>query len=412
MTLRDTRVLQNTSLVFISAVATGIPSVIVLYVADLVLSRAQLSEFIKTWALFGTLTVGVTSPLISFSPHLRREFGDSASEFDLYFFPTAVGACLVLIVPAELVILYLVVNIRNLTILAAVAFLTICSISFHVRNAHWISKGSFDRFCITSVLYGSISTFLLCIILKFNIQSPVVILFTFGVAFGIASSIGRLSKLDELSYRRFSLFLKLLRNLKSFSSFGALVVVTVISTFIINGPLLLGTSMHARDDELITFNAHCNICLVAFTILNSFSAPIQNALISSKRSNPSDFKRLYQRLFTHFSILNLFALAFTTLTLNFFSSLYVSSALQTDILTRFLISSGFAFSSIATMPRIRMMFLNRYLSLVVFWFVGLVSFFLVLLLPGNALLLMALSQSVASGVILLLSHIACRLEKW
>ena len=65
-------IIRNGSFVFLASIAIGVPSVVVLYVADSVLIRRDFSTFIKVWALTNTLIVGVTSPLFTYAPNLRH----------------------------------------------------------------------------------------------------------------------------------------------------------------------------------------------------------------------------------------------------------------------------------------------------------------------------------------------------
>ena len=176
-------IIRNGSFVFLASIAIGVPSVVVLYVADSVLIRRDFSTFIKVWALTNTLIVGVTSPLFTYAPNLRLDFKDKLAQFDRQFFSVSVLISLVIIFPIELIAAYWIFDITKFTFLMSLSVFIIFSITFNVKNALLISKGAYGGYFLSASIFGAIASVSLILVNYFKIQSISMLFIVFSFFF-------------------------------------------------------------------------------------------------------------------------------------------------------------------------------------------------------------------------------------
>ena len=393
--------MQNGIFVFFANIAIGIPSVFALYVADSALTREYLSAFIKVWALTNTLIVGVTSPLITYAPNLRMDFKNDTAQFDRYFFSLSFITSLVIIIPTEIVAVCWLFGITNFMVLISLALFIIFSISFNVKNALLIAKGAYGKYLLGASMYGIAASVALLFFEYIEFQSISTLFYIFSFALGIASLDQFFALVVDFSTLGFPEFVSRIVKMKTFTPFLITVFITSCSTFILNGPLLFGSLIGSSNSQLLTFGTCLNIGLVCYTILNSFTAPIQTSLISSlNQSENGRFGLIYRKAFNNYLLFTLFLTIFLSVTLNFFAQIYVPSVLHLNFMTRLILVAGLGFSTLAGLPRLRLMISKRYLNLLFIWCGGLSLFFLVVFLPVDPFIAMVLAPTIANLFIL------------
>ncbi len=386
---------------FLSNIAIGVPSVLALYVADSVLTREYLSVFIKVWALTNTLIVGVTSPLITYAPNLRMDFKNDAAQFDQYFFTLSFITSLIIIIPIEFIAVYGLFGITNYTVLISLALFIIFSISFNVKNALLIAIGDYGRYLLGASMYGISASMALLIYEYTKFQSISILFHIFSFALGVASVDRLLASVLNFSTLGFPVFVSRIVKMKTFTPFLITIFITSCSTFILNGPLLFGSLIGSSNSQLVTFGTCLNIGLICYTILNSFTAPIQTLLISSlNNSENGHFGLIYRKSFSTYLLFTLFLTIFLSVTLNFFARIYVPSVLHLNFMTRLILIAGLGFSTLVGLPRLGLMISKRYSQLFFIWCGGLIVFFLVVFLPVDPFIAMVLAPTTASFFIL------------
>lgn len=394
-------IIQNGIFVFFANIAIGFPSVLVLYVADSILTKEYLSTFIKVWALTNTLIVGVTSPLFTYAPNLRMEFKSDTTQFDQYFFSVSFFTSFIIIIPIEFVAIYLLFGITNILFLIALTLFIIFSISYNAKCALLISKGAYGRYLFSASVYGTVASVTLILVKFIGIQSISLLFFLFSFALGIASVDGFLALIFNFSPLGFRAFVSRIVEMKTFTPFLITIFVTSCSTFILNGPLIFGSLIGSSDSQLVTYGTCLNIGLICYTILNSFTAPVHTSLISSlKQRANGQFGLIYRKSFNSFLLFTFCLTIFLSATLNFFARIYVPSVLHLDLMTRLILVSGLGFSTLAGLPRLGLMIFKRYSQLFFIWCGGLLLFFLVVFLPVVPFTAMVLAPTVASLFIL------------
>jgi len=394
-------IIQNGIFVFLANIAIGVPSVFVLYVADSALSREYLSAFIKVWALTNTLIVGITSPLITYAPNLRMDFKNDVAQFDQYFFSISFITSLVIIIPTEIVAVCWLFGITNFMVLISLSLFIIFSISFNVKNALLIAKGAYRKYFLGASVYGITASVVLQFFKYIEFQSISILFYIFSFALGIASLDRFFNLVVDFSTLGFPAFVSRIVRMKTFAPFLITVFITSCSTFILNGPLLFGSLIGSSNSQIVTFGACLNIGLVCYTILNSFTSPIQTSLISSlNQSGNSRFALIYRKSFNNYLLFTFFLTIFLSATLNFFAQIYVPSVLYLNFTTRLILVAGLGFSTLAGLPRLRLMISKCYLQLFFIWCGGLSLFFLVVFLPIAPFTAMVLAPTVANLFIL------------
>jgi len=393
--------MQNGLFVFLASISTGVPSVFALYVADSVLIRRDFSTFIKVWALTNTLIVGVTSPLFTYAPNLRLDFKDKLTQFDKQFFPVSVLSSLVIIIPIELIVAYWIFDITKFAFLMSLSMFIIFSITFNVKNALLISKGAYSNYFLCASIFGTIASVSLLLFNFFKFQSISMLFIVFSFAFGIASADRLLSIVFDFSLQDLRVFVSQILKMNTLAPFLITIFITSGSTFILNGPLLFGSYIGGSGDQLATFGTCLNIMLICYTILNSFTAPIQTSLISSlETSNIDHFNLIYRNAFSSYLFLTTLLTIILTFTINFFARIYIPSVLHLNPMTRIILVAGFGFSTLSGLPRLGLMISKRYLHLFFIWCGGLVLFVSVVLLPIDPISAMVLAPTTSSFFIL------------
>ena len=399
-------ILRNGAFVFLATVAIGTPSVFVLYVANIVLLPNELSNFVKIWALINTLIVGVTSPLLTFAPNLRLDFGRSFKEFDDSFFAVSTFMCSIFVIPTQLAAYFWVFDLEDSGTLVPLTLFSVFSISFSIKNALLIAKASYSKYFSSAALFGLTTSLGLLFVNVTRVGSVSLLFYVFGFALAVASVDKFVLSLVFFSHQKLQRFIFLIYKLKSFYSLLVTIFITSTSVFIINGPLIIGSYIGANDAELITFGTFLNIGFILYTILNSFTAPIQTRLISCLNSADFDqFQLVYRKAFKSYLLVAISTTLFLTITINFLAQFYISSVITKDIFSRLVLSASFGFSTLTVLPRVGLMILHRYLSLFLFWIAGLILFLFVIFLPINAFIAMVLAPASASGLILLACHL-------
>jgi hypothetical protein len=394
--------MQNGIFVFFANIAIGVPSVFALYVADSALTREYLSAFIKVWALTNTLIVGVTSPLITYAPNLRMDFKNDTAQFDQYFFSISFITSLIIIIPTEIVAVCWLFGITDFTVLSSLALFIIFSISFNVKNALLIAKGAYGKYLLGASVYGIAASLALLFFLYIEFQSISTLFYIFSFALGVASIDRFFAFVVDFSTLGFPAFVSRIVKMKTFTPFLITVFITSCSTFILNGPLLFGSLIGSSNSQLVTFGTCLNIGLICYTILNSFTSPIQTSLISSlNQSENGRFGLIYRKSFNNYLLFTLFLTIFLSATLNFFAQIYVPSVLHLNFMTRLILVAGLGFSTLAGLPRLGLMFSKRYTQLFFIWCGGLFLFFLVVFLPVEPFTAMVLAPTIASFFILI-----------
>jgi hypothetical protein len=390
--------------VFLANIAIGIPSVFALYVADSVLTREDLSTFIKVWALSNTLIVGVTSPLLTFAPNLRMDFKNEVAQFDQHFFSVSLLSSVLIVIPIEFVVVYWLFGITNLVVLIALTAFTVFSISFNVKCALLISKGVYRNYFLSACAFGVIASVSLLLVNFIEFRSISILFYLFSFALGAASVDRLLSFISDFSMTNFQVFLSKILRMKTLTPFLVTVFITSCSTFILNGPLLFGSFIGASNNQLVTFGTCLNIGLICYTVLNSFTAPIQTSLISSlKQPDNVHFGLIYRKSFNSYLVLTLLLTVFLSVTLNFLARIYVPSVMRLDFMVRLILVAGLGFSTLAGLPRLGLMISKRYSHLFLIWCAGLVSFVFVVFLPIDPFTAMVLAPTIASFFILVAS---------
>jgi hypothetical protein len=400
-------IMRNSVLSFLSMISIGLPSVLILWFANSSLEQNDLATFIKVWALVNTLIVGLTSPLFTYAPNLRFSFKHVVSDFDSYFFPVSFFTCSIFVLPVELIVVYFMYGVKDLLFLASLVLFTIFSISFNTKNAFLISQGSYISYFFSSIVFGLTST--LCLIFSdaFDFHSIASLFFIISFAFGVASIDKILYTIKDFSFHGMRAFVSQVQKEKSFATFLVTVFLISASTFILNGPLLFGAYIGVNSVQLLTFGAFLNIGLICYTMLNSFTSPIQTSLISVlKSSDYEQFRLIYRKSITFFCLAVVVVTLFLTATLNFFAHVYVPSVSSQSEMARLVLAAGLGFSTLTGLPRIGLMILNQYLLLLWIWLVGLASFLVCIFLPIDSFSAMVLAPTTANGLILAACYIA------
>ena len=401
--------MQNSLFVLLASIAIGVPSVLALYVADSVLIRTDFSTFIKVWALTNTLIVGVTAPLFTYAPNLRLDFKDELAQFDQQFFPVSVLSSMIIVIPIELIAVYWIFDITKFEFLISLSMFTIFSISFNVKNSLLISKGAYRKYFLSASLFGAIASASLILLKYVEYQSIYVIFLVFSFAFGIASMDRLLSLAFDFSLHNLGAFAAQIFKMNTYTPFLITIFITSCSTFILNGPLLFGSYIGASNSQLVTLGTCLNIVIVCYTILNSFTAPIQTSLISSLgKSDIGHFNLIYRKSFSSYLLFTAFLMAFLTVTMNFFARIYIPSVLHLDLMTRIILVAGLGCSTLSSLPRLGLMLSKRYLHLFFIWCGGLVSFVVVVFLPIDPFNAMVLAPTISSFFILVSCTITFR----
>lgn len=395
-------IMQNGILVFFANIAIGVPSVLALYVADSVLTREFLSVFIKVWALTNTLVVGITSPLITYAPNLRMDFKKDTPQFDQYFFSISFITSSIIIIPIEFIAVCFLFGITDLALLISLTLFIIFSISFNAKNALLIAKGTYGTYLLGASVYGTVASLALLLFNFVEFKSITLLFYIFSFALGIASIDQFLIWLSDFSPLDFSVFVSRIVKMKTFTPFLITVFITSGSTFILNGPLLFGSLIGSSNRQLITFGTCLNIGLICYTILNSFTAPIQTSLISSVNLYENGrFGLIYRKSINNYWLFTAFLTIFLSSTLNFFARIYVPSVLHLNFITRLILVAGLGLSTLTGLPRLGLMISKQYSQLFFIWCGGLFLFFLVVFLPVDPLTAMVLAPTIASLFIFL-----------
>lgn len=404
-------IIQNGIFVFLASIAIGVPSVFALYVADSVFISEDFSTFIKVWALTNTLIVGVTSPLFTYAPNLRMDFKEKPAEFDQHFFPVSFLSSLIILIPIEFIAVYWIFDMTDLTFLISLNIFIIFSVSFNVKNALLISKGAYGKYFTSASIFGAIASISL-ILLKFvEYQSISTLFYIFGFAFGIASIDRFHTLLFDFSSHNLRAFVAQILKMNTFTAFLITIFITSCSTFILNGPLLFGSYIGASYSQLVTFATCLNIVLICYTILNSFTAPIQTSLISSLgKSESGHFNLIYRKSFSNYLLSTLLLTVFLTITINFWARIYIPSVLRLNFTSRLILVAGLGFSILSGLPRLGLMIFKRYLQLFFIWCGGLVSFFAIVFLPIGPFNAMVLAPTISSFFILIACTISFKIS--
>jgi hypothetical protein len=404
-------IMRNSAFNISATIAIGIPSVLVLYVANIILSKDDLTNFIKVWALSNTLIVGVTSPLFTFAPNLRMGFKDAAQEFDECYFLVSFLICSLFIIPVEFIVIRWIFQIDNFSVFLSFAIFTLFSISFNIRSSALIALGSYGKYFLGATVFGLSSSLALIFLATQDFQSLPTLTYIFAFAFGIASIDFVFQSIKMFSWKSMQKFLSRIREMQTTVSFLITIFITSTSTFILNGPLLIGSHIDASSVQLITFGTFLNIGLICFTILNSFTSPIQTALISAlKIANYKQFKIIYRKSFNSYLLLSIVLTLGLTFTLNSLAYIYVSSVGHQNLITRFVLVAGLGFSTLSGLPRLGLMISNSYLLLSKIWLAGLLSFVLVIFLPIDSFSAMVFAPTIANGLILISCHVFFKMQ--
>ena len=390
--------------VFWASIAIGIPSVFALSVADSILTMEDLSTFVKVWALTNTLIVGVTSPLLTYAPNLRMDFKNEVEQFDQHFFSVSLLSNLLIIIPIQFVVIYWMFGIKSLSMLIALTAFTVFSISFNVKSALLISKGAYGKYLLSAFAFGAIASLSLLLVNFIDFQSITILFYLFSFALGVASVDQLLSFVSDFSMNNFLWFMSRVLRLKAFTPFLITIFITSCSTLIINGPLLVGSFIGASNNQLVTFGTCLNIGLICYTMLNSFTAPIQTSLISSlKQPDGVHFGLIYRRSFNSYLLFTLLLTVFLSVTINFLARIYVPSVLSLDFTIRLILVAALGFLTLANLPRLGLMISKRYSHLFFIWCAGLILFVFVVFLPIDSFAAMVLAPTISSFFILVAS---------
>lgn len=404
-------IMQSGFFVFLASISIGIPSVLALYVADAVLTSKDLSTFIKVWALTNTLIVGVTSPLITYAPNLRMDFKEESLHFDHSFFPVSFLSSLIIVIPIELISFYWIFDITSYINLVSITLFTIFSVSFNAKNALLISKGSYKQYFYCSSVFGTIASASLFLLKSVGFQSVSMLFLVFSFAFGIASIDQFLYLSLHFNSHKFREFVSRIVKMQAFTPFLTTIFITSCSTFILNGPLLFGSLIGANDSQLVTFGTCLNIGLICYTILNSFTAPIQTSLISSlKQPENGDFGLIYRNSFHSYLLFTLFLTIFLSATINFFARIYVPSVFHLNFITRLILVAGLGFSTLTGLPRLGLMISKHYSQLFFIWCGGLSLFIFVVFLPIDPFAAMVLAPTLSSCLILIVCFLTFKVQ--
>ena len=398
---------QNALFAVVATGAIGVPSVVVLYVADVILSKSDLTVFIQIWALINTIIVSITSPLIAYAPNLRMELSKDPVEFDNNFFMVSSITSLFIVIPIEMMLMRYFLGINTYAVYISTLLFTVLSVAFNVNNALLISKGKYFNYFVSTSVYCLTSTVGLLIFLQLGFGSipSIMFIFSLGLAIGSANSMFHAARnFTPLGNRS---FLLKVRYLNSLAKLLILVYITGASTLILNGPLIFGTRIGIDTFQLITLGVFTNISLVFYSVLNSFTSPIQTAFIANFNShNFQNFKHLYIRTIIYYILCTVFITFFLTFSISFFANLYVNSSIEISAPLRVIFISGFGISTITALPRIGLMLVNDYRSLLKIWTIGLVTFFLSIFGSSDALLAVTVAQTISAFFILVFCHLA------
>jgi O-antigen/teichoic acid export membrane protein len=401
------QILSNSAFVLLSTISVGAPSVLVLYVADFALLQSDFSLFIKVWAITATLTVGATAPLYTYAPILRMNFGEADSEFDYSFFLVSFIIGLVFVLPIQLIFVSWLFEVRTFASLFPIVLFATLSISFNVKNSLLIAKGSYALYFSSASVFGLIACLSLLLIKIFNGKSISIFFYAFCLAFGLASCDKIVHSIWTFSWNRHHAFVNHIHTMNSSASFLVTVFITSVSTFVLNGPLILGSYIGASDTQLISFGAFLNIGLICFTILNSFTAPVQTALISCwERSEYQRFRSLYRKSFVFYFLFTAFTTICLAFTINFLARLYVPSVEPQSEITLFILIAGFGFSTMLVLPRLGLMISDQYRGLIKIWLVGLATFLVGIFVPIDPFGAMVFAPTLSSGLMLIACHLS------
>ena len=384
----------------------GFPSVLVLYIANLILFKSDVAVFIEIWAIINTIIVGVTTPLFTYAPNLRMEFGEDLHEFDNNFFIVSFITGLLIILPVEVLILSCFSGIQTFSIFFAVSLFTVFSTSFNINNAYLISKGNYRRYFISTARYFVVSSIGLLVLRPFGFStiSSVLYIFCLGLAIGSAESI--FHSIANFTSVGFRAFVSTTRKLSSLSRLSILVFISGVSNLILNGPLIFGTRIGINADQLITLGAFTNISLVFYSLLNSITSPIQTEMIANFHThNFLKFKEIYWKYFVLYVCFTVIVSAFLSFAIEFLTKLYVDSSTDINTAFRLIFVASFGLSTISALPRIGLMMVGQYASLLKIWFGGLSVFFVSLYIPFDPFSSVVVAPTVSAVLILVSCHL-------
>ena len=279
---------------------------------------------------------------------------------------------------------------------------SLLSISFNINNALFIAKGSFFRYFFSTSAYCIASTIGLLIIGLWGIGNVPAILLVFCLGLAIGSINSLFHSARNFTLNGFRSFLLKAWHLNSFRRLLILVFISGSSTFILNGPLILGTRINIDTDQLVTLGAFTNILLVFYSVLNSFTSPVQTELVANfQTQNFRNFKNLYLKSIAFYSFSAFVVTILLTFTIGFLTKYYVDSSTEISATPRFLFIVGFGFSAITALPRIGLMIANRYSALFKIWLIGISAFAFSFLIPSNSLFLIVVAPTISSALILI-----------
>ena len=386
----------------IATASIGMPSVVVLYVANHILFKTDLATFIGIWSLINTIIVGITSPLISYAPNLRMELGKETLEFDKNFFLVSFTTCSIIVLPLELTIMRYFFDLKSYSLYAATLIFSLLSISFNINNALFIAKGSFIRYFYSTSAYCIASTIGLLIVGLWEIGNVPTIFLAFCLGLAIGSINSLFHSVRNFTLYGFRSFLLKAWRLNSFRRLLILVFITSASTFILNGPLILGTRFNTDTVQLITLGAFTNILLTFYSVLNSFTSPVQTELVANfQTQNFRNFRNLYLKSIAFYSFSAFIVTILLTFTIGSLTKYYVDSSTEISTTPRFLFIVGFGFSAITALPRIGLMIANRYSALFIIWLIGISAFVFSLLIASSSLFSIVVARTISSALILI-----------
>ena len=379
---------------------------LVLYITNLILFESDLVVFIEIWAIINTIIVGVTTPLYAYAPNLRMEFGGDSHEFDNNFFIVSFVTGLLIILPTEVLILSCFSGIHNFSIFFAAILFTVFSTSFNVNNAYLISKGNYRRYFISTSSYFVVSSIGLLVLGPFGFSTISSVLYIFSLGFAIGSAGSIFHSIANFTSVGFRAFVSTTRKLSSLSRLLILVFITGVSTLILNGPLVFGTRIGISAAQLITLGAFTNISLVFYTLLNSFTSPIQTEMVANFQThNFLKFKEIYLKSFIFYVCFTVIVSVFLSFAIEFLTKLYVDSSTDINTTFRLIFVASFGLSTISALPRIGLMMVGQYASLLKIWFGGLSVFFVSLYIPFDPFSSIVVAQTVSSVLILVSCHL-------
>lgn len=379
----------------LATIFLGIPSLVLLRIAEGIFQPELFSKFLSQWATLNTAVLILVVPLMSYTAHCRKlfipKFGNQDS-FECFYRAFALQICAFPIMLIQ-VFLWIIGN-NTLTISSATSttLYAVCFLLFNVEGSLQMSRNDFGAYLKNSLIFAALSVSILLGISRIKLTSTDHVFYIFALCYVVPLVAQK--KLTNLKFesKRSSAFGTVLRSGDSYQAIRHLAFVNAISLLLLNGPVIFGKYIDAQLTDLATFSALINLVLVLATGLNTFIPVIQNSMVqSSSHTKRQIFK---QATFIYTLLVLVLAVLFAGV-LDEIAMYYLRSAQHTNSFINGLFIVGFCASTMVGLTRIMLTIAQRFWAMTFIWASGVAVFAVLIILISDPLYAMLSAPSVA-----------------